>query len=230
MTEKTSKLFKTVGILAIALISILVVRKYTLSEIRALMEGTGALAPIIYIGLFSILPVFFFPVPVLVLPAGILFGVFWGTIYTLLGSLVNSILMFYTGKLLMRGFVTDILEKKIQGDLKHKLLSENQRTLGTVFFILRLIPLVSYNLINYVSGITNIKLPLYLFTTLLGILPGTVVFLNAGDKSLNMWSIEFVIAMILLIALTVASGLLLKAYLKRSKDGKYNNSGIQREG
>lgn len=190
------------------------------------MQGFGIYAHLAYIAMFSILPIFFFPVPILALSAGIFFGVFYGTVYTLIGATINSILMFYLSRFLGRDFIYRLLDKKASNKIKQNFFSENQKTLATIFFILRLIPLISYNLINYVSGITRIKISIYLATTVIGILPGTIVFLNTGDKSLDFTSIDFIISLILLFALIIGSSFLLKIYLKRSSNGNDNSSDL----
>lgn len=46
-------------------------------DLQALLEPSGSLAPLGYILLFTLLPVFFFPVAVLALAGGLLFGLLW---------------------------------------------------------------------------------------------------------------------------------------------------------
>ena len=101
--------------------------------------------------------------------------------------------------------------------MQEKLLTDRQQSVTYIFFILRLVPLVSYNLINYAAGITKIRYGNYMLSTIAGILPGTIVFLNMGDKLLNIRSMEFVISVVLLLALTVISIVGLKWYLKKTE-------------
>lgn len=202
-------------LLLIVMASVWLIRNYSLMEIRTWMHQFGAAAPLFYIGLFTVLPIFLFPVPVLVLAAGILFGIEKGTAYTLIGSVLNSFLMFYFGRFLLRDLVNQFLAARIPASISSRLHSDNQKVLASVFFVLRLIPLVSYNLINYAAGITQIRLPVYLMTTVIGILPGTIVFLNTGDKSLNVKSMDFAVSIGLLIALTAISGWILKMYVSK---------------
>ncbi len=203
------------AIVIIAMISVWLLQNYSLVELRSVVSRFGSAAPLIYILLFMILPVFLFPVPVLVLCGGILFGIGQGTAYTLAGSVLNSILMYYLGRFLLRDFSEGFMATRIPATIITLLHSHNQRALGSIFFVLRLIPLVSYNLINYVAGTTQIRLPVYLLTTVVGILPGTIVFLNTGDKSLNLRSLDFAVSIGLLVALTVISAGILKLYFKR---------------
>ena len=90
--------------------------------------------------------------------------------------------------------------------------------------ILRLIPLVPYNMINYGYGLTNISLTKYMIASVLGIIPGTVVFLNFGATSTNVFSKEFLIASLLVILLTVGSIYLSKLVEKREQQKKAENN------
>ena len=86
--------------------------------------------------------------------------------------------------------------------------------------ILRLIPLVPYNMINYGYGLTNISLTKYMIASVLGIVPGTIVFLNFGATSSNIFSKEFLVASLLVILLTVGSIYLSKLVEKREQQKK----------
>ena len=74
-----------------------------------------------------------------------------------------------------------------------------------LFFLMRLLPIAPYNVINYLSGLTEISFLKYSIATFLGIIPGTFVFLNVGDKAINVYSKEFIIAIIGFVVLTVIS-------------------------
>ena len=80
--------------------------------------------------------------------------------------------------------------------------------------ILRLIPAVPYNLINYAFGLTNMGYGTYLLASALGIIPGTFAFINIGDKVLDLTSPDFWIAIGLLGLLLVITSLLGKQLFK----------------
>ncbi|CRH93939.1 TVP38/TMEM64 family inner membrane protein ydjZ [Chlamydia trachomatis] len=200
-------------------------RMASFEYMRNWVNSFGNLAPLMYILLYTILPVFFFPVPIFVLVAGILFGIWRGFVYTMVGCLLNSTLMFYLGRFLGQDFFENLLSK-MHPNLKKRLMHSDQKSLFYLFFILRLVPLVSYNLINYVAGFTKIKYSNYIVTTMLGIVPGMLVFLNTGDKSLDVKSSEFVVSIVLLVALVVGSTIFAKLYINRGNDDFDNNSNI----
>jgi uncharacterized membrane protein YdjX (TVP38/TMEM64 family) len=208
---------KKVMILLIILLSLIITyfiffRGLTPEALRNYIDNFGYLAPLIYILCFTLLPIAFFPVPVLALAAGLLFGFIPGTIYTMVGATLNSAIMFFMAKVLAKGAVTSLLQKwsSFLVDL------DDKKGFG-VIFILRLIPAIPYNLINYGAGLTSIKFSNYMLATFLGILPGTLVFLNIGNQALNIHDPAFIVSIVLLILLTIFSLILGK------KIGKTNS-------
>ena len=65
-----------------------------------------------------------------------------------------------------------------------------------------------YNLINYAFGLTSMGFPQYLLASAVGIIPGTLVFINIGDKALAPSSPTFWIAIGLLVLLLAVTALL----------------------
>lgn len=210
--------FKLLVLLLLAAGSIITLRFLSLQEMRNSIESFGSAAPAAYIAAFAVLPIFLFPVPPLALASGILFGVLKGTLYTLAGASINATLMFFLSRFIARDTVERLIRTKVSENMQEKLLTDRQQSVTYIFFILRLVPLVSYNLINYAAGITKIRYGNYMLSTITGILPGTIVFLNMGDKLLNIRSMEFVLSVVLLLALTALSIVGLKWYLKKTEE------------
>lgn len=180
-------------------------RGLTPEILRNYIGGFGYLAPFIYILCFTILPIAFFPVPILALAAGLLFGFLPGTIYTLIGAVLNSAIMFLMAKVLAKNAVTNLLQRKLPENWSSFLFNLDEKKGFGIIFILRLIPAMPYNLINYGAGLTSIKFSSYMLATILGILPGTLVFLNIGNQALNIHNPAFMVSIILLILLTIFS-------------------------
>ncbi len=180
-------------------------RGLTPEILRNYIGGFGYLAPFIYILCFTILPIAFFPVPILALAAGLLFGFLPGTIYTLIGAVLNSSIMFLMAKVLAKDAVTNLLQRKLPENWSSFLFNLDEKKGFGIIFILRLIPAMPYNLINYGAGLTSIKFSSYMLATILGILPGTLVFLNIGNQALNIHNPAFMVSIILLILLTIFS-------------------------
>ena len=67
-------------------------------ELDTFIRGFGPWAPLAYVAAFTVLPAFFFPVAVLALAGGLLFGFWAGAAYTFLGAVLNCTLMFFLAR------------------------------------------------------------------------------------------------------------------------------------
>lgn len=183
---KKEKLFKITALILIILVSILVY--LNTKKIENFIVQNQELSIIIYIIIWIILPIFLFPVSILAFIGGAMFGLILGTIYTMIGAMINIILMYYIGKFLS-------LEK-----LKIKIEDSFMAVL-----ILRFIPLVPYNALNYACGFLKIGLKNYILASFVGIIPGTIILINLGENVLNFDSKEFNLAVFYLLLLTIIS-------------------------
>ena len=171
-----------------------------------------------YIGLFTLLPAFFFPVAALALAGGLLFGLVRGSIYTFVGALLNCALMFLLARYIGREKIRALVRKKLLQPWQKRLEGLGGREGALLLVILRLIPAVPYNLINYAFGLTEMKLSTYLIFSAIGIIPGTLAFINIGDKALDPASPDFLIAIGLLIALLAVTALLGRKLYPKEKE------------
>lgn len=199
---KQTRLLKFAIIAAIMLVAVFLMQKIGVSELRELIGEHVLFAPMIYVLCFAILPIFLFPVPVLAVVAGAAFGLFAGSLYTIIGAMINSVLMFYIARFLGFRAVSDFTQNS-----KSKIL----KTLGepsgkfSLILILRLMPLVPYNALNYACGVMNVSLREYVVATFVGIVPATFIMVNLGEKALDMRSNGFIIACILMVVLVALS-------------------------
>ena len=189
----------------------------TPQQLQNWLENLGPAAALGYIGLFAILPAFFFPVAVLALASGLLFGLVRGSIYTFIGAIVNCALMFLTARYIGREKIRVLVQRKLPAQWQKRLDGLGGREGALLLVILRLIPAVPYNLINYAFGLTEMKLSAYLLFSALGIIPGTLAFINIGDKALDPASPDFWIAIGLLTALLILTALLGKKLYPKEK-------------
>ena len=177
-------------------------------ELEDWLARWGGWAPAAYILAFTVLPVFFFPVAVLALAGGMLFGLFRGTAYTLLGAFFNCALMFLLARRLGRRRAEDFVRRRLSPAWQARLARAGGREGVLLLIVLRLIPAVPYNLINYAFGLSAMPLGVYSLASLAGIVPGTVVFINIGDKMLGGDTPAFVLAVGLLGLLLAGTALL----------------------
>ena len=93
----------------------------TPQQLQQALQQTGGWAPVLYIGLFVLLPAFFFPVAVLALAGGLLFGLWWGSVYTFIGAVLNCALMFLLARYVGRSQVQRLVEQKLSPQWQRRL-------------------------------------------------------------------------------------------------------------
>ena len=215
---------KLPGILALAGMAALCWYLGTLispQELQSALQELGNWAAVAYIVLFAVLPAFFFPVAVLALAGGLLFGLWWGSLYTFLGAILNCTLMFFLARYAGREKVEALIRNKLSPQWQRRLKGLNSSGGFLLLIVLRLIPAVPYNLINYAFGLSAMSYPTYILASAIGIIPGTFAFINIGDKALDVTSPDFWIAIGLLLLLLAVTALLgRKLYPENKKNGE----------
>ena len=114
---------------------------------------------------------------VLTLAGGGLFGLGVGTIVVSFASTIGASLACLVSRFLLQGWV--------QGKFGDKLETINQgidREGAFYLFTLRLIPVFPFFVINLVMGLTKLPILTFFWVSQLGMLPGTIVFVNAGKE------------------------------------------------
>lgn len=173
--KNSYKVFIGIIILIMIIVNIKCHRYITANEIRNFLIGFGILAPIIYIIIFTFVPLTLFPDALLAVSSGLVFGIIPGIIYTLIGAMSGATLAFFISRKLAR----DKLDNKLGAHKKMYSLIEKRGFL--LILCLRLIPLIPFDIISYVSGLTNVKYKDYILATILGILPGVIILVSIGD-------------------------------------------------
>lgn len=132
---------------------------------------------------------------VLTLVAGALFGLFWGTVIVSFASTLGATLAFLVSRYLLR----DIVQKRF-GDRLHK-INEGVRKDGAFYlFTLRLVPIFPFFLINLLMGLTPIRATTFYWVSQLGMLLGTLVYVNAGTQLAALDSISGILSPALLLS------------------------------
>ncbi|MGO1469866.1 MAG: TVP38/TMEM64 family protein, partial [Tissierella sp.] len=102
---------------------------------------------------------------------------------------------------------------------KDLVLFNKDNKLGGILLILmlRLIPLFPFKVVSYSAGLSDIRLRDFSIATVIGSLPGIIVYTNLGDKTNEAGSKGFYQAIIMLILLFIVSFIIKGIYKKRSE-------------
>lgn len=141
------------------------------------INDLGPSAAIVFIIIYMVATVFFFPASILTLGAGIIFDIFLGSLYVFIAASVGASLAFLVGRYIARGWV----EKRIEGNPRFKAIDQAVAEEGMKIVLLtRLSPIFPFNLLNYAYGLTKVTFRDYVIGTL-GILPGTIMYVYVGS-------------------------------------------------
>lgn len=146
-------------------------------RLRQAVSGAGAWAPAVFVLLLVVQAVLApLPAPALAAAGGYLFGTLQGFVLTWLGALLGGVLCFGLSRILGRRFVER--SARLRGIDRY--VEEHG---AVVVFVLRLVPLVSFDAISYAAGLTGISFRSFVIATALGMAPGTFVFVYLGGAS-----------------------------------------------
>ena len=131
-----------------------------------------------YFGLYTVATAFSFPgAVILTLAGGALFGLGWGLLLVSFASSLGATLAMLSARFLLRDWV--------QQQWSASLVRFNEgmaREGGFYLFTLRLVPAFPFFLINLGMGLTAIPVRTFYWVSQVGMLPGTVVYVNAGAE------------------------------------------------
>lgn len=148
----------------------------TIAEnIVALLSGS-LLGPLIYIGIYWLRPLIFFPSTILTALGGFLFGPI-GILYTIIGGNGSAMVAYTVG----RFFGEDTLDGQSDSTLMQKYATRMRENSFETILILRLI-LLPYDLVNYFSGLLKINWLPFLLATAIGSIPGTISVTLLGNS------------------------------------------------
>ena len=114
---------------------------------------------------------------ILTLAGGAIFGVVVGTVVVSFSSTIGATCAF----LVSRYVLQDTVQKKF-GDKLQSFNDGIAKEGAFYLFTLRLVPAFPFFIINLVMGITPIRTSVFFFVSQLGMLPGTIVYVNAGTQ------------------------------------------------
>ncbi len=114
---------------------------------------------------------------VLTLAGGALFGLVTGTIAVSIASTTGATLACFVSRFILRDWVQNKFGDKLVA-INNGIEIEG----GFYLFSVRLIPVFPFFVINLVMGLTTMPLRTFFWVSQLGMLPGTLVFVNAGKE------------------------------------------------
>jgi len=195
--------------------------KGSLGVFKAMYAEHRVLVILIYFVIYVVAASLSLPgAAVLTIAGGALFGFLTGTLIVSFASTIGATLACFVARFLLRDWV--------QGKFGDKIVKINEgveKEGAFYLFTLRLIPVFPFWIINLVMGLTRMRLWTFYWVSQLGMLAGTMVYINAGKELAKIDSLRGILSPGILISFAllgifpIAAKKLLALYKKRKRNG-----------
>lgn len=152
--------------------------KASLGQFEAQRGASPVVVGLVFFSVYVVVTAMSLPgAAILTLAAGALFGLSMGTLIVSFASTIGATLAFLASRYVLR----DAIQRRF-GD-RLKAINEGMAKDGTLYlFTLRLVPLFPFFLVNLLMGLTPVRTLSYYWVSQLGMLAGTLVYVNAGTQ------------------------------------------------
>jgi uncharacterized membrane protein YdjX (TVP38/TMEM64 family) len=149
----------------------------TQATISSMLDQLGVWAPLAYLLLKVIFTAIGVPATILTLISGAVFGVVYGSLYSIVGATIGSVGAFWIARYLAR----DWAQSKFAPGGKLAQIDAGLKE-NAFWYVLstRITPLLPFNVVNSLLGLSSVSLKDYILGTFLGIIPGTIVYVWLG--------------------------------------------------
>ncbi|MHB8058078.1 MAG: TVP38/TMEM64 family protein [Desulfuromonadaceae bacterium] len=134
-------------------------------------------AVIMFILLYLMTALFLPGALALTIAGGMLFGTVPALVYINIGATAGAILAFQAARFLLGGWVQEHFKNQLD-----RFNREMERHGSNYLLVLRVLPIIPFFVVNYCAGITKIPLTTFVWTTSLGMLPGSFVYAFVGQQ------------------------------------------------
>ena len=162
--------------------------------IKAKVLSWGAWGPIGFMLLYAFGPSLLVPGAVMTLAAGLAFGTVWGSVYSILGADMGALVAFGAGRFLGKSFVNSMFSGRF-GDTLDKIARNGFQ----IILYLRVFPIIPYNALNLLAGASPITFRDYFWASMIGMVPGTILFAFLGNELWHPTSPKFMLALVLIV-------------------------------
>ena len=132
---------------------------------------------------------------IMTLAIGALFGFWYGALLVSFASTIGATLAFLASRYMLRDMVQRRFGDKLKG------INEGMAKYGALYlFLLRLMPIFPFFLINLLMGLTHIRTATFYWVSQMGMLAGTMVYVNAGTQLARIDSLSGILSPAVLLS------------------------------
>lgn len=148
------------------------------SQVVDWVRGAGAAGVAVYAAVYVGAAVLMLPGSLLTAGAGLAYGPWWGTLLVSPVSVVAATIAFALGRTVARGWIA----RRASADPKFRAVDAAIARQGfKIVVLVRLSPIVPFNVLNYALGLTGVGLRDYVLGSFIGMLPGTFLYVYLGS-------------------------------------------------
>lgn len=153
--------------------------QFDTGKIAALLDEAkqNPMGPLLAIAVFVVGGLVVFPVTLLIVATGLVFGPVLGFFYALTGTLLSAILVYGLGRLMKRDTA-----RRLSGSRLNRLSRQLARRGLISIVAVRLVPVAPFTVINLVAGVSHIRFKDFVLGTLVGMTPGLVIMVIFADR------------------------------------------------
>lgn len=173
--------------------------RLSLQQVKALIDSFGGMAPAVFVLLCVLRGLVLLPCGLLSALGGMLFGPLIGTGMTLVGLTAGSVITFYLARILGTNWAQRILKHRY--DKYEGYVSKNA---FWKILLMRVMPVLPFDAVSCIAGISRAGVIEYIFATLAGSLPGVFIYVFFGDsvRNLSIKRMAFSFAIIAILAVS----------------------------
>ncbi|MFD2627936.1 TVP38/TMEM64 family protein [Oceanobacillus kapialis] len=142
--------------------------------LMAFIETGGFLAPLLFISFHLLRPLFFLPVAFICISGGVLFGAVAGSVYSLIGITLSSLMFYYVIR-----WMPKTLDKLMR--VKQKLIGKHASFTPSQIALLRLVPFIHFHLLSLCLIEISASFKDYTKTAVLTNIPLAFVYTSIGQ-------------------------------------------------
>jgi uncharacterized membrane protein YdjX (TVP38/TMEM64 family) len=181
MTSKAKPAVRLIALMAIVIALFLAMRflpvQQWLRSFNDWVSQMGVARIFIFIGVYAIATVLLAPGAILTIGAGFAFGLWKGFLAVSAGATLGASLAFLVARFIARDKVEAIAKRN---EKFRKIDNAIGKQGAKLVFLLRLSPVIPFNLSNYFYGLTGVKFWPYVLASWLGMMPGTFLYVYIG--------------------------------------------------
>ena len=173
--------------------------KESQGKFAAMLAQSPVLVPFISFVLYVVVVALSLPgATIMGLAIGALFGLWYGTLLVSFASTIGATLAFLISRYLLRDYIQHRFGDKLEA------INAGMEKDGALYlFMLRLMPIFPFFLINLLMGLTQIRTRTFYWVSQLGMLAGTLVYVNAGTQLARIESLSDIFSPQVLLSFTL---------------------------